>query len=400
MRQLLPSLVVAFIVVAAHPGAASAQVSATGWVGAGMFGDDPAMTIDVGLDYSGRSLSFGLGGRVRFLAADGFRERDWDEPSELVSLLRYVRYERYGDSSELIVVAGKLGDVDLGHGTIFDGYESTLNLDHLHIGMQVRSDGERVRFDAVIDDIIAPRLIGARTVLLSGRHVSFGATAAADISSPSLDGPTFVPFAVLDAAVEFTSKNDGETIRGYVDFVSMPRIGSGAHIGVSGRARFGQDGNLFHVGARGELRLSSDGYIPGWIGPLYEVTRSRVGDTMSSQLDLARTRGEVRLTALGGLSLQSEKLGTVQVTYASRPGLPKLLYGRIVAPSFTGIQAAFWAAVELEKTGAGAAALELRARLNRHAFLVIEAARLYRDGVMGIEPVWLATVAIGASIGQ
>jgi len=364
-----------------------------------MFGDDPTMTVDVGMDYKGESLSFGVGGRVRFLAADGFRERDWDEPSEIASLLRYARYEHTGDTSELVVVAGRLGDVELGHGTVFDGYESALNLDHIHVGMQVRSDGERLRFDAVIDDVIAPRLIGARTAVLAGRYASFGATAAADISAPSIDGPTVVPFAVLDASAAFTSDDERESIRTYVDLVSIPRVGSGAHIGVTGRATFGGDGDV-SVGGRGELRLSGDGYLPGWIGPLYEVTRQRVGDDMSTQLDNARNRGSVKLTALGALSLEAERLGTLQVTYASRPGMAKLLHGRIVAPQISGIQAAFWGAAELKKGGVSAAAIEVRASLNRSAFLVVEGARLYRDGDMGIEPVWLATVAIGASLGR
>ncbi len=365
-----------------------------------MVGEDPAMTVDVGVDYAGDTLAFGLGGRVRFLAGDGFRENDWDEPSEMAGLLRYLRYERASDDSELTVVAGRLGDVELGHGTIFDAYESSLNLDHLHVGMQARADGRRVRFDAVVDDVIAPRLFGARVALLAGKYASFGATAAADISAPSAEGETVVPFAVVDAAVAYTSSDERESVRGYVDLVSMPRIGAGAHVGVSGRAGFGSDGDLFHVGARGELRLSGDGYIPGWIGPLYEVTRQRTASTMDTQLDIARRYGQVEVSALGALSLESERLGTVQVSYSSRPGLARLLHGRVVAPQIAGVQAAFWGAVELSANGASAAAVEVRANLNRHAFLVVEGARLYRDSEMGLEPVWLGTVAIGAALGR
>ena len=78
MRSFLA--LTAALLLAGHPAAADTTAGAA--LGVGAF-DARAMTsLDLALDVSHDEVSAGLGGRLRLIADDGWREEDWDETSE------------------------------------------------------------------------------------------------------------------------------------------------------------------------------------------------------------------------------------------------------------------------------------------------------------------------------
>lgn len=392
MRTIVPVVVLSSLVWV-RPGVAEAQeASAAGFLGVGMFDDRPATTFDVGVDVAGESYAFGLGARLRYLAGTGVRSEDWDSPSEIARLLRYLDYTGAG-SVRATVAVGELGGVRLGHGSIVDGYTSSLDVDHGHVGAQLRAAYRGVRLAAMIDDVIAPRIAGMRVAADLGDVVA-ATTVAVDMTAPSMDGPVVVPIAGVD--LELAGASDDGLFAGalYSDVVAS-RTGAGLHLGAGGSVALGDtDARL---GMRGEVRLATRGHVPGWIGPLYErARRQRVDDARRGSAGGAGGLAEVSLAIPG--------LGDVVGHYASRPGAPRLATVGVRAPHLRGAQVAMWAAAEVGGSAPSRAlAVETRARLPGAMFIVFEVARLYRGDAMdpvGLRPMWIGTAAVGAVVGD
>src|SRR5690606_16694921 len=125
-------------------------------------------------------------------------------------------------------------------------------------------------------------------------------------------------------------------------------LAMGVHAGATGVFRAGG----VRLSARGELRLGSDSYVPGWIGPLYEHDRRQLGDAtepgtpLPTQLERARAGGLGGLGALLEVGLRSAALVEARASYASRPGLPDVASARLSAPYLRFLQAGVWAATE------------------------------------------------------
>lgn len=397
-RSILPfmrslSLCASLALTCALAGNAAAQnASAGGSLGVGMFGDRPTTTVDLGLDVDAGSYAFGLGARLRYLAGDGVRSEDWDTPSEVARLLRYLHYTR-DEPVRATLAMGELGGVTLGHGVIVDRYTSGLDVDQGHVGAQLRAAAGEVRIDALIDDVVAPRILGARASLGLG-PARVGASAVLDRVAPSMAGTAAVPIVGLDAELMGESY-DGLFAGGvYTDLVAT-RTGAGAHLGARASVALGDSDA--RLGMRGEARLASAGYLPGWIDPLYERTRRE-------RLDRARADEFGGVGGLLEMTLEVPEVGHLAAAYASRPGTSRLATVGVRAPYLRGVQAALWAVTEVGGDDpARGLAFEARVRLPSAMFVGLEVARLYQSDAMepaGVRPIWIGTAAVGATIGD
>jgi hypothetical protein len=415
-------LLLGALAAAGTPGAAAAQgVTASGSVGAGMFGDAPASTVEVGLDLAGRHHAVGLGAEARWLADGGFRGEDWDEASEWARLVRYaiLRWPSRGDDRDadgahpasrpadrepaFSAALGELGGVTLGHGSLIDGFAGGLDVDHGRVGAQVAAALGRCSAELLVDDVIAPRIAGARVAMRSRRAVT-GVSLAGDRDAPAMGGRETAGGIALDG--ELGAASGAGRARGalHADLVHLPAAGaSGLHLGARGALRLTDP---LRVGARVELRAGTDTYLPGWIGPLYERDRRELaaadGSMTGGQLDAARAGGVGGASGAGQLDIELAHLATASLGYAGRPGVSDLLTARLAAPHRSAAQAAFWAAAGVRDGGSEAMALavELRVRLPGRLFVRGEAARLYRliDG--SYRPIWLAQIALGSVLGE
>src|SRR5690606_489233 len=184
-------------------------LSASAALGAGMFGAQPSQSLELGVDLSGPGYALGIGGRARWLAGEGFRAAEWDEASEIAAgVVRYglVAWEADDGSAAVSAAVGELGGVTLGHGSIVDGYASGLDVDHGHLGAQVRAARGALAFEALVDDVIAPRIGGARMSWRAAERVELGAQLAGDRAAPEMamdgaPGSAMVAAAALDAAL-------------------------------------------------------------------------------------------------------------------------------------------------------------------------------------------------------
>ena len=387
--------------------------AASGSVGAGVFGARAAAALDVGVDFAGASYAMGLGARLRFLT-DGLRTEDWDERSEWAKVVRYLSYQQAHGALDVALAAGELGGATLGHGGILQDYSSVLDLDHRHLGAQLRIDGDRFSGEGVIDDLIAPRILGTRGSYSHGpahRQLSVGASLLADLSAPARDGmmPTTeaLPLAALDGQWSLTDREREFGGAVYAQLVAISTMAAGLHLGLTGRAR--ASGRV-HLWLRGELRLGSDRYIPGWLGPLYEIERQArrsappdpmdpPGPTVPGQLERARLGG---LAGLGGriaIRAHIDQMGELSVSIDQRVGLPDQLVARVSAPYFRDVQGAAWMAAELgEGADSWVMAGELRARIDHRFFASAEVARMYRERDGLLSSLWLAMASFGASL--
>ena len=423
-------------------------MTAEGAVGAGMFGTQPSSSVDLGIDLGGRDWAVGLGGRLRWLAGDGFRAADWDEASEIFGVLRYGLWRWQDDRGDagVSLALGTLGGVVLGHGAILDGYTAGLDVDHGHVGAQVRGVSGRFAGELVVDDLMAPRIAGLRASMAPMPHVIVGASLVGDRSAPDgvatgaagMDGATAHSlFTAAGIDAELGGATDSGEVGGavYSDLVHLVGLGSGLHLGVRGEVALGDGGGgsgsgaggaigdgpvadgmagesgevwggAVRLGARLELRAGTSGYLPGWVGPLYERDRRQMidaaGDAMGGQLVAARAGGLAGLGGLGGLTADVPGLGSAQVSYALRRGVSDLLTVRVSAPGRRALQGSLWTAAELDGTNSQALGVgaELRARLPRHLFVAAEAARLYHDVGGAYRALWLAQVSVGTVLGE
>lgn len=398
-RLLIIGIGVGIGCLAMAPGRAAAQqASASGAVGAGVFGTEAAASASLGLEVTGDAYAVGLGARLRWVAADGLRTEDWDEPSEWASVLRYLLYTRApADGVRASAAVGALGGVDLGHGAVLRGYTTGLDVDHHRLGAQVHVEGARYGAEALVDDLVTPRVAAARAYWQRpARTHTFetGLSLAADFDAPAMAGATVLPMAVLDGRAELHTHDRRLVGALHTDLVAIGTLAAGVHLGLSGQAAV-RDARL-RAGV--ELQVGTERYIPGWIGPLYERDRRALGGPMSTQLDVARAGDLGRLGGTIEAGASHPGLGELELSYASRPGLPDLAVARVAAPYFRDVQGALWAA--LERAGsARVLALELRAALPRGLFMTVEAARLFREQDGALAPWWQATAALGASLG-
>jgi len=386
------------LLLCAPTGASAQEASAAGSLGIGMFGHDPATTVDVGLDVTGDDYAFGLGARLRWLGGSGVRAEDWDQLSEVARLIRYLHLDR-DEPVQFSLAMGELGGVALGHGTIIGGYASGLDVDHGHLGAQLRGVWRDLGFEAVIDDVVAPRIIGTRASYRLGA-ARIGAQAAVDVSAPEMtpamtldmSKSSVVPIVGLDAEAGGVTDDDRLAGSLYADLIGELRTGAGLHLGAGGTVALGDSGA--RLGLRAEGRLGTGGYIPVWIGPLYERTRGE-------RLQRARAGGLGGAGGMVELSARADEVGTAAVSWATRPGLPDLVTAGLRAPYFRGVQAALWAAAELSGPDrAHGLSMEARVRLPRSMFAVLEGARLYRRRDAVFERIWIATASIGAVLGE
>lgn len=414
-------VVLAYTCTLAVAGAVEAQESsASGALGAGVLGAQPATAVDLGFDVTGEHYTMGFGARLRWVMGDeqGFRTADWDERSEWALLLRYLSVRRDGEV-RVRAAAGELGGATLGHGTIISDYTSGLDVDHAHLGMQLRADSRRYAVEAVIDDLVAPRITGVRAARIVPRtatqRAELGISAIADLAAPALDGddaamaaPMILPMAIIDGRYELGTPDRRRLGAVYADLVAIATVAAGAHLGLEGQLV----AHGAHMKMRGELSLGTASYIPGWIGPLYEHDRRALGSPASPAapgmamapplpaLEVARSGG---LGGLGGmieLAATHPDFGAVKLAYRARPGLTDQLVMRLSIPYFQRVQGAMWLAAELgddARTWAGGS--ELRAHIAPRFFATLEAAHIYRQQERSLVPVWWAMAAVGAVIG-
>lgn len=443
-RSVLSIALVALVaaLAGASAPASAQQASASGAVGGGVFGSDAAASAELGVDLSGERYSLGVGGRLQWVNQHGLRSEDWDSWSERVAAIRYATYTHLPGSTDGVratAALGALGDAQLGHGAVINGFTTGLDVDRRRLGAQLRVAGQRFGLEVLIDDVAAPRVGGARgswSHRVAEYEFTVGATAAADLSAPytranaglgdggpdmpgDMPGDTpntaalatrALPMAVIDGSVgtETRAQSGRYQLAGalYTELAAIATLAAGLHTGLAVNGRIHDT----YIHSRTELHLGTDEYLPSWVGPLYERDRGALGvDAAPTQMEHATQLDRARAGGLGGLggqlalALAQPGVGELAIAYHHRDARPNLATVRLSAPYRDAVQGALWAAIE-PAGGARTFALELRVKLPQRMFVRADAARQYRH-LGGLDPDrpaarpwWIATLAVGAAV--
>jgi hypothetical protein len=297
-----------------------------GDVGFGGMAGTAYTTLQSGIDVREGNLSLGLFGRVRIVMQEdndgsAVRGRDWDEVSDYVHILRYLRYRRtfYSKTLGPVRLAAQAGEIlgyTLGHGTLIRDYSNVADPDHPHAGMHLRVGGKRWRFEATLDNLVDPSVLAARVTarpIEKARALQVGASLVIDPRAPLQIELAQQPYARLtDGAYNLLADTEpltlvgleaeytfGDEVNGrvtpYTD-LNTSMHGVGLHAGATAEGPLGKtEARLF---GQLEYRLSSGGYAPTHMGTFYDVERYQAGLSWSNP-DQANVHD--RSTKLAGL---------------------------------------------------------------------------------------------------
>ncbi len=120
---------------AAAEGASKRWGELEGDIGFGFMGSDLFTTLQAGFDLQEGAFAMGLQLRLRLRVADrgdeeegrGVRREDWDEPSDLAHILRYVSYRRKVKSVSVGLLLGEHAGYTLGYGSLIRDYSSAVD---------------------------------------------------------------------------------------------------------------------------------------------------------------------------------------------------------------------------------------------------------------------------------
>lgn len=321
--------------------------SVTGDAGVGGVGGVAFATFQTGLSIREGQLAVGLFARLRIAmqaTPDGaVRQRDWDEPSDYVHLLRYFHYRhRFGKSLTVHVRLGEERGISFGHGSIIRDYTNLADADHLHTGLRLNFDHKRFGVSALIDNVLSPALVAGRAWVAPAAKIPqlrLGATFAIDPQAPQAivvdaDGTRHVDGAFnlqangavvaqfgIDAEYTFGDRA-GARLTPYADLNSSVE-GVGLHLGATGELPLDKR-KLIRLSAQAEYSVSSAGYAPSYFGTFYDLERyqssfSDVNSRYPKASALARKAYGINGTLLQ-VGLTVLRKTELKVGYAFHPG--------------------------------------------------------------------------------
>lgn len=261
---------------------------------------EPYYLFNVSPDLSFGKFGVGLDVNLRIDKNGSLRKEDFNTTSDILSLIKYVRYGHKRD--KFYVRVGGLDRAILGQGNIVYYYNNRASYDNRKIGVELDIDFGKFGFESVYGDLSGKGLLGIRgytrplqftdlrSVPIIGK-LEIGGTFATDLNDHS-----GITNAVIDPAtknLKVLSDEGNISIVGldallpvfrsrilnidlYSNFTKILKFGSGATVG----AGFSFNGlGLVNVDLKFERWFNGDQFIPRYFNQLYEVNRLRVDST-------------------------------------------------------------------------------------------------------------------------
>lgn len=239
-------------------------------------------------------IGVGLDLNLEFDSKGKMRAENFNETSDYLAIIRYIRYGQKHDP-----IFAKVGAIDaytLGHGSIMYAYNNSTSFDSRKIGLALDLDFTKFGFESIYSDFSQSGIIGIRgyarplhftkfsSIPVIG-NIEVGASVVTDMNNRSS-----VLSGNYDFATEkFTSlqEENSLTIVGfdlglpllktssfnsmlYFDYAKIMDFGSGSSagllVGFSGLGLLSADIKL-------ERRWNSDKFIPSYFNTLYEIER-------------------------------------------------------------------------------------------------------------------------------
>lgn len=257
-------------------------------------------------------IGVGLDLNLEFDSKGNLRKENFNETSDYLSIIRYIRYGQKRDP--FFAKIGAIDSYTLGHGSIMYAYNNSPSFDNRKIGLALDLDFEKFGFESIYSDFSQAGIIGVRgyarplhftklsSIPIIG-NIEVGASLVSDMNDKSgiLSGNydfATKEFTPIQEEKNFTAVGfdiglpliNAAVINSmlYFDYGKIMNFGSGSSagllIGLSGLGVLSADIKI-------ERRWNGDKYIPAYFGSLYEIERfslnSSTGNFSSKAKSLA-----------------------------------------------------------------------------------------------------------------
>ncbi len=282
--------------------------------------------VGVGLDLN---LEVGTDGKIR--------KENFNETSDYLSIIRYVRYGNKKDP--VFVRVGAIDAYTLGHGSVMYMYNNSPSFDARKIGLVVDIDFDKWGFESIYSDFSQGGIFGARAYTKPLKFTALsevpvlgnleaGATFATDLNKYSgvrtghTDANGAFVADVDDKSVSvmgidlglplFTTSFASSSL--YLDYVKIMNAGNGTSAGIL--FNFGS-GGMLSASFKLERRWNSSEFAPSYFNALYELERFKFSspNIVQSKFNALKLMTSADNGYFGGLGVNVLNLVTVNGSY-------------------------------------------------------------------------------------
>ena len=284
-------------------------------------------------------IGVGLDLNLDFDSQGKLRTENFNEASDYLSIIRYIRYGLKNDP--VFVKVGALDYYTLGHGTIMQHYNNSPTYDNRRIGLVADIDFGKFGVESIMGSFSPAGVFGVRGYV---RPLQFSSAADIPVIGNLEVGASFVTDINENAGIlngkydavknEFNVTEDDVSISIigvdlglpllsssladitlYVDYSKIIDFGSGIATGVMFDFNLS---SLLQVSAKLERRFNFGKYIPSYFNSLHEIERFRVdaaADTFTSKAQILNSVTENRNGFYGDLLVRVLNLFDVYGSY-------------------------------------------------------------------------------------
>jgi len=269
----------------------------SGGMGINWIDGKPHYRISFRPEISFSQIGVGLDLNLDFDPAGKLRTENFNEASDYLSIIRYIRYGLKNDP--VFVKVGALDYYTLGHGSIMNQYNNSPTYDNRRIGLVADIDFGKFGFESIFSSFSPAGVFGIRAY---ARPLQFSSAADLPILGNLEVGASFVTDINEDAGIiagnydsakeEFIVSSDTGAINIfgfdlglpllnssvtditlYADYSKIAKFGSGVATGIKFDFNLS---TLLNITAKLERRFNSGKYIPAYFNSLHEIERFKV----------------------------------------------------------------------------------------------------------------------------
>ncbi len=271
----------------------------TGGAGLTWIDGEPNYTIAFAPELSFANFGVGLDLRLTFDAQGNIRKESFNEFSDYMSIIRYVRYGLKNDP--VFVKLGALDYYTLGHGSVMYLYNNSPSFDNRKTGLVLDIDFGDFGFESIYSSFGEAGVVGIRGYVRPLHYTSLapipiignlevGLTYASDFNNNAgitsgfyndstdkfqvLSDAGAISIVGFDIGLPLISGSFADVTL-YYDFNKIIDFGSGSATGII--AQLNPLG-LVQATAKLERRFNGDEYMPSYFNSFYEIDRFKVTD--------------------------------------------------------------------------------------------------------------------------
>ena len=304
-------------------------------------------TVHLTPEFSFDKVGIGLDLQLNFNQEGKLRTEDFNEFSDYLRIIRYLRYGEKGDPAYI-----KLGALDyytLGHGSIMYNYFNSPTYDARKAGLVFDVDFNKIGFESIYSSFGEKGIIGVRGYFRPFQftpqenlpiigQLEIGASFVSDFNEKagviagnlSLPDKIFVPttdegaikIVGIDIGLPIISSNVFNLTL-YADYSKIINFAHGVVTGFNFNLK---NLGLLKLFGKFERRFNSDHYIPSYFNALYEIERfsfNSINKTFKSKASLLNARNASDNGVFGELGAKIAGLFYVSGSYQRLDKTPK-----------------------------------------------------------------------------